>query len=140
MNAQQNPQEQTGATEAVAHLASASSDPQKREEQLTSLVAQVAYHEDQASKHTDAAKTARAAIMLLHQRRGATVKLENGLEITWKNPSRSFDKKGFQAAYPPEANEYMYETTTVLDISAIPPKLKDTWMVEGTGDGSIIIK
>lgn len=127
-------------TTPPAVLQLASSDPDKRLEELERLATAVAYHDDQVSKHADASKAAKHAIMLLHQQRGHTVELEDGTKITWKTPARSFDSKAFQAAYPPEANDYLYETKQVLDVTAIPPKLKDQYMKDGTGDGSILIK
>lgn len=126
--------------EPQAVLQAVSSHPASRLSEMERLVTAVTEHEAAAKRHTDAAKAAKAALMLLHQKRGGTVELEDGTKVTWKTPSRSFQADEFMAAYPPEANAYLYETKTVLDPSAIPPKLKDRFMREGTGDGSIIIK
>lgn len=121
-------------------LQAVSNDPARRLAEMERLVAAEAHHADAAKQHADAAKAAKAALMLLHGQRGKTVELEDGTKVTWKTPARSFQAAEFQAAYPPEANGYLYETRQVLDPSAIPPKLKDNFMREGTGDGSIIIK
>lgn len=127
---------------ARATLQAVDSKPEAREQELQRLAAAVAHHEDQAKRHTDAAKAAKHAVMLLHGKRGSTVEVGD-TAITWKNPSRSFDAAGLQAKYPYEANPWMYtipEPQPVLDLSAVPPKLKDEFMRDGTGDGTIIIK
>lgn len=131
---------QAGHTEPQTTLHAVSSDPANRAAEMERLTTAVKHHEDSAKRHADAAKAAKHALMLLHGQRGATVELEDGTKITWKTPARSFQAAEFQAAYPPEANAYLYETRQVLDVSAIPPKLKNNFMREGSGDGSIIIK
>lgn len=122
------------------HLAPVPDNQDQRQALLEELTAKALHHRRQAEAHTAAAKAADAAIMKLHGHQGGTIQV-GANQVTWKNPSKSFAKDEFVKAYPREANPYFYtEPEPVLDVSAIPPKLKDTFMRPGEGDGSIVIK
>lgn len=124
------------------HLAAVPGTADERESTLRELVAAIAHHKDQAERHSEAAKAAESALMKLHGQRGSTIDV-GANKVTWKTPGRSFDKAAFVKAYPPETNDYLYTTpepVPTLDMTAIPPKLKDRFMQPGSGEGSIIIK
>lgn len=60
------------------------------------------------------------------------------LTIDWTPPKRTFDAAGFVTSYPPETNQYMYKM--VPDAAMIPPAVKQKFMVEGSGEGTVTIK
>lgn len=108
---------------------------QSREEQIHTLAVRVVDHEEQAKKHTAEAKAAKEhlAVLVGHG------KHESGnLTISVAKKASSFDKKAFEESYPVEVNPGLYAET--LDTSAIPPKLKNQFMVPGEGFGTITVK
>lgn len=60
------------------------------------------------------------------------------LTIDWAPPKRSFDTAAFVKAFPPENNQYMYKM--VPDPAMIPPAVKQQFMTEGSGEGTVTIK
>lgn len=108
---------------------------QSREEQIHALAVKAVDHESQAKQHAAEAKAAKEqlATILGHG------KHESGnLIISVANAASKFDKAGFEAAYPVEVNPSLYADT--LDTSAIPPKLKNAFMIPGEGFGTITVK
>lgn len=113
-------------------------------EDLSTLAADIVSLEGDALELTDSLSTIKADI----ERKKAKIRAELGgpvkgvqagdLTIDWTAPKRSFDTAAFVKAYPPEKNQYMYKL--VPDSAMIPPALKQTFMVEGNGEGTVTIK
>lgn len=60
------------------------------------------------------------------------------LTISVTEPSRSTDWAAFEKAYPVEVNPALYKS--VVNSAAVPPNLKNQFMVPGTGERRIAIK
>lgn len=108
---------------------------------LATMAAQVAYHTDQAAEHTAAAKLLKEKIAA---EIGEFKTVPAGeFVITYTAPKRTFSEPAFIKAYPPDTNGHMYKqipARTELDKDMVPPKLKDRFMVPGTGTGTVTIK
>lgn len=127
------------AEDLARETAAAAADDIRRQTRMVELAQSIAHHEDQVDGHRKAIAEAETELRALHAHKGSTVRAGE-LQITWKNPSRSFNAKRFQETYPMTSHPHLYATKAVLDTTAIPPKLKDQFMEPGTGDGTIIIK
>lgn len=99
------------------------------------LVAEAVDHDEQAKRHTEAAKAAKERLRELLGQGSHDV---GNLKVTVSKPRQAFDADAFQADYPKEANPYLYKDT--LDAAAIPPKLKNEYMRDGTTPGAVTIK
>lgn len=134
------------------HLAAVPSDDQlaaaaaeeakeeiRRQTKMVELIQQISHHESQRDGHTQAIQRLEAELRELHAQPGTTVKAGD-FKVTWKNPSRSFQSEAFQQKFPQSTHPHLYTTKTVLDTTAIPPKLKERFMAPGSGNGSLIIK
>lgn len=109
---------------------------------LAGLAAQVSFHISEAARHTETAKQLKEKIAAELGHEPKTV-LAGDYAITYSAPRRAFDATQFVKAYPPETNAHMYKQVPQhfeLDSEMIPPKLKQRFMVPGTGDGSVNIK
>lgn len=104
---------------------------------LAQLAELVARHEREAAKHTNLAKLYTQQIRTQLGHPAKEVPAGNML-VTWQGPRKSFDAPSFIVAYPPETNAHMYKQVPNSD--AIPKNLKDRFMVEGKGDGTVTIK
>ncbi|KQR01461.1 hypothetical protein ASF74_07810 [Arthrobacter sp. Leaf145] len=112
------------------------------EEQITWLASLIAQHEAdvaalaaEAKKHVaeiDSLKAKVRQILPIGKHKFGNV------TVSITNPSRSFDSSAFMASYPVEMNPALYKA--VIDTASVPPKLKDQFMVEGTGDPKVSIK
>ncbi|WGM21833.1 hypothetical protein QEH68_06575 [Paenarthrobacter sp. OM7] len=112
------------------------------EEQVTWVASLIAQHEAdvvalaaEAKKHVAEIDSLKATVRQLlpvgkHKFGNITVSITN--------PNRSFDADAFMKSYPVEVNPALYKA--VIDSAALPPKLKDQFMVEGTGDPKVAIK
>lgn len=109
---------------------------------LAGLAAAVKQHEDEAARHTDEAKRLKEKIAAELGHQPGTFPAGD-LEITYMGPRKTFDATQFVEAYPPATNAHMYKqvpASTQLDPEMIPPKLKQRFMVPGTGNGTVKIK
>ena len=112
------------------------------EEQVTWIASLIAQHEAdvvalaaEAKKHVAEIDSLKAKVRQLlpvgkHKFGNVTVSITN--------PNRSFDADAFMKSYPVEMNPALYKA--VIDTASVPPKLKDQFMVEGTGDPKVSIK
>lgn len=123
----------------AAEQATAAKNEIDRLTRMVELAQEHAHHVDQIEGHKHQIARIEAELRDLHAKRGSTVKAGER-EITWKNPSRSFNAARFMLEYPPTTHPHLYETKTVLDATTIPPKLKDQYMEPGKGEGTLIIK
>lgn len=60
------------------------------------------------------------------------------LTISVTEPSRAFDAEAFEKSYPVEVNPALYKS--VINTAAVPPNLKDQFMVAGKGERKVSIK
>lgn len=60
------------------------------------------------------------------------------LVVSVTEPSRSTDWGAFEKSYPVETNPALYKS--VVNSAAVPPNLKEQFMVAGTGERRIAIK
>lgn len=125
--------------ELAREQAAAAKNEIERLTRLAELAQQHAHHQDQIEGHKTQLAKIEAEIRALHAKQGSTVKAGD-TSITWKNPSRSFNVARFMLDYPATTHPHLYTTKTILDATAIPPKLKDQYMAPGTGEGTLIIK
>lgn len=108
---------------------------QTKEEQIHALAVLAVDHDEQAKKHAAQAKAAKEELANLV----GHGKTESGnLVISVANAASKFNKTDFEASYPSEVNPGLYALT--LDTSAIPPKLKNQFMIPGEGFGTITVK
>lgn len=116
-------------------------DVEEQAADLANLAAQAAFHTDQAQMHADKAKQLKEKIAA---EIGEYKTVPAGdYEITFAAPRRSFDEAQFIKAYPPESNAHMYKqvpAAMVVDKEMVPPKLKQRFMLPGTGAGTVTIK
>ncbi|WP_314325482.1 hypothetical protein [Paenarthrobacter ilicis] len=89
----------------------------------------------EAAKHTAAADGYKAE---LRQLLDIGTHPFGNIKVTISKPSRSFDAEAFMKSYPVEINPALYKA--VIDTAALPPKIKDQFMVAGTGDPKVAIK
>lgn len=90
---------------------------------------------DEAAKFTAEADTHRAELRKLlepgkHQVGNTTVNVTE--------PSRSTDWAAFEKSYPVETNPALYKS--VVNTAAVPPNLKEQFMVAGKGERRVSIK
>lgn len=108
---------------------------------LVNLAAQAAFHADQAEQHAAKAKQLKEKIAA---ELGDYKTVPAGdYTITYSAPRKTFDELQFIQAYPPETNAHMYKqvpAAMVVDREMIPPKLKQNFMLPGTGAGTVTIK
>lgn len=106
---------------------------------LASLVtgeeAKAAELKAEAAKHTSAAEGYKAE---LRQLLDIGTHPFGNIKVTISKPSRSFDAEAFMKAYPVELNPALYKA--VIDNASMPPKLKDQFMVAGTGEPKVSVK
>lgn len=115
--------------------AAAVASHQSKDDQIHALAVQVIDHDEQAKQHAKAAKEAKEKLAQLV----GHGKHESGnLTISVANAASRFNKTAFEEQYPSEVNPGLYAVT--LDTSAIPPKLKNQFMVPGEGFGTITVK
>lgn len=112
------------------------------EEQVTWLASLIAGHEAEvaalvaeAKKHTAEIDSLKAKVRQLLPVGTHTF---GNIKVTISKPSRSFDSSAFMKSYPVEMNPALYKA--VIDTAALPPKLKDQFMAEGTGEPKVTIK
>jgi hypothetical protein len=60
------------------------------------------------------------------------------IKVTVAKPSRSFDADAFMRSYPVEANPALYKA--VINTQALPPNLKNQFMVDGGGEPKVSVK
>ena len=89
----------------------------------------------EAAKHTSVADGYKAELRQLLDLGTHTI---GNVKITISKPSRSFDAEAFLKAYPIELNPALYKP--VIDTAALPPKLKDQFMVTGNGEPKVTVK
>ncbi|MET4094598.1 hypothetical protein [Arthrobacter sp. UYCu712] len=89
----------------------------------------------EASRFTAEADSAKAELRKLLE----PGKHQSGnLTISITEPSRSTDWASFEKAYPVEVNPALYKS--VVNAAAVPPNLKNQFMVAGTGERRVAIK
>lgn len=112
------------------------------EEQITWIASLIADHEAEVAAHAAEAKKHIAEIDSLKAKVRDMLPVGKhtygNITVTITNPSRTFDTKAFLAAYPVELNPALYKE--VIDGDAVPKKLKEQFMVAGTGDPKVAIK
>lgn len=112
------------------------------EEQITWIASLIAGHEADVAALAAEAKKHVAEIDQLKAKVRDMLPLGKhtygNITVSITGPSRTFDTKAFLAAYPVELNPALYKE--VIDTAAVPPKLKDQFMVAGTGDPKVAIK
>jgi hypothetical protein len=112
------------------------------EEQVTWLASLIAGHEAEVTALAAEAKKHNTEIDRLKAKVRGLVPVGKhtygNVTVTVSNPSRSFDAAAFMKAYPVELNPALYKE--VIDTAALPPKLKDQFMVEGKGEPKVAIK
>ena len=103
--------------------------------QAAASLVQAVDHDEQAKLHAAEAKAAKEKLALLvgHGKHTA-----GNLTISVANAASKFNKPAFEEQYPSEVNPALYALT--LDTSAIPPKLKNQFMIPGEGFGTITVK
>lgn len=106
-------------------------------ERLQDLAKTITYHQEQADQHNAAAAAAEAELRQILGTYTKGVKA-GSLTIDWNKPRSTFLANEFVAAYPPDTNRHMYKL--VPDGDAIPKNLKDRFMKEGSGTGTVKIK
>lgn len=89
----------------------------------------------EASKFTAEADTHKAELRKLLPVGKTAV---GNLTISVTEPSRSFDAEAFEKSYPVEVNPALYKS--VINTAAVPPNLKDQFMVQGKGERKVAIK
>lgn len=112
------------------------------EEQITWIASLIAGHEAEVAALAAEAKKHVAEIDGLKAKVRELLPIGKhtygNLTVSITGPSRSFDSSAFMKAYPVELNPALYKE--VIDTAALPPKLKDQFMVAGTGDPKVAIK
>lgn len=89
----------------------------------------------EAAKHTSLADGYKAE---LRQLLDIGTHAFGNIKVTIARPSRSFDAEAFMKSYPVEVNPALY--TYVINSKALPPNLKDQFMVAGTGEPKVTVK
>lgn len=102
---------------------------------VTGEEARAAELKAEAAKHTSAAEGYKAE---LRQLLDLGTHAFGNIKVTISKPSRSFDAEAFMKAYPVELNPALYKA--VIDTASVPPKLKDQFMVAGTGEPKVTVK
>jgi hypothetical protein len=60
------------------------------------------------------------------------------IKVTVAKAARSFDADAFMKSYPIEANPALYKA--VINTQALPPNLKNQFMVDGGGEPKVSVK
>lgn len=102
---------------------------------VTGEEAKAAELKAEAAKHTSVADGYKAQ---LRQLLDLGTHAFGNIKVTIAKPSRSFDAEAFMKAYPVELNPALYKA--VIDSASMPPKLKDQFMVAGTGEPKVTVK
>ncbi|AYN58117.1 hypothetical protein PBI_JUDY_47 [Arthrobacter phage Judy] len=89
----------------------------------------------EAAKHTSVADGYKAE---LRQLLDVGTHAFGNIKVTIAKPSRSFDAEAFMKSYPVEMNPALY--TYVINSKALPPNLKDQFMVAGAGEPKVTVK
>ena len=102
---------------------------------VTGEEAKAAELKAEAAKHTSLADGYKAE---LRQILDIGTHAFGNIKVSITKPSRSFDAEAFMKAYPVELNPALYKA--VIDSASMPPKLKDQFMVAGTGEPKVTVK
>lgn len=105
------------------------------QDRLESLAALVVQHEAEAAKHKAEAEKAKFELRQLLDFGTHPV---GNLKVTVSRPNRVFDLDAFMRSYPVEINPALYKT--VINNEALPPNLKNQFMIPGVGEPKVSVK
>lgn len=100
------------------------------------LVQIITRYEAEAARFTEAANKAKEDLRALLPDYGEH-RIGN-VKVQFRRPSRKFSKAAFVQAHPFEKDPSYYDVT--LNTKAIPENIYETYMVDGEGEGTVIIK
>lgn len=104
-------------------------------QKIEGLAATVVKHEAEAARHKAEADRAKYE---LRQLLDYGTHPAGNLKITVARPNRTFDLNAFMKAYPVELNPGLYKS--VINADAMPPNLKNQFMIPGVGEPKVSVK